>query len=515
MTTNTRRVFARISNPKIIAAAIVVLAVTATAWAGLIHIPGVSANHTSPMVATMKPLTPDTIAPLEALNRATVALAQHVMPTVVEIQVEGRQKRPGMQMAAPQQIPEPFRQFFFFGGNGQMQSPPAAQPFRALGSGVIVSPDGYIVTNNHVVKGANKIQVVLHDQKTYSARVVGTDAATDLAVVKIDATGLTSAAFGDSSQLQPGQTVFAIGAPLGQGFSITSGLISALNRQRDGGPDMRGNFIQTDSNINHGNSGGPLVNIDGQVIGINTEMLTSQEGYANIGFAIPSNLVKSVASDLITSGKVVRGYLGIDVMPLTPNIAASLNESNASGVVVAQVNPGSPAATAGLKPYDVVTKFNGSRIENGGDLQVVAGAAAPGARATVNVLRDGKPMTFTVTMGNFTSAPGTNAAVATNTNSAGTPTLGATVAPLTPELRSQLQLPGSVNGLVVESVTPEGPAATAGLTRGDIIEQANRKPVTSVAGLEKQIASTPAGRDLLLMVERNGSDFILPITPQR
>ncbi|MGH9413376.1 MAG: Do family serine endopeptidase [Terriglobales bacterium] len=518
MNINARRVFTRISNrTKIAAAAIVILAVTATASAGFIHLPFLAASGGKAMVATMRPLSADTIAPLEALDRATEAVTERVLPTVVRIQVEGNAPTHARRMM-PQDIPEPFRQFF---QHGPLQQQPQAHGFVAVGSGVIVSPNGYIVTNNHVVASASKVQVQLNNDRIYPAKVIGTDKDTDLAVVKIDANDLTSAAFGNSSLLQPGETVLAVGAPLNEAFSVTRGIISALNRPRNmtpsgPNPDMRGNFIQTDAPINHGNSGGPLVNIHGQVIGINTEMLTDSGGSVGIGLAIPSNLVKSVAADIIQNGKVIRGYLGISVEPLQPGEAIALHSPNAKGVVVAQVNADSPAAQAGIKPYDIVTKFKGTAISNGGDLQVVAGDAAPGTKATMDVLRDGKPMQFTVTMGNFTNAPGSSAAAADEGSGASgtTPKLGLTVTPLTPEIRNQLQLPADVNGLAVESVEPNGPAQLAGIGQGDVIEEVQQHPVTSVAGLEKQLKATPAGGDILLMVHQRGGNYIVSVTPQ-
>ncbi|TAN24255.1 MAG: Do family serine endopeptidase [Acidobacteria bacterium] len=507
MIPNSRPLLARLSNrTKVIGAAIVVLAVTATASAGFIHLPRLSSGG-SPMVATMKPLSADTIAPLEALNRATVAVAARVLPTVVQIQVSG--KAPARSIEMPQNIPAPFRQFF----QGPFQQP-HAQPFHALGSGVIVSPNGYIITNNHVVDGATQVQVMLNNGRTYPAKVVGTDKDTDLAVVKIDAPGLISAQFGDSNQLAPGQTVLAIGTPLGEASSITRGIISALNRPRNGSQDTRGNFIQTDAPINHGNSGGPLVNIRGQVIGINTEMLTDSGGSIGIGLAIPSDLVKSVATDLIEHGKVIRGYLGITVSQLQPGVATSLHEPDAQGALVDQVNAGSPADQAGIKPYDVVTDFNGTKITTSGQLTSIAGSAAPGTKATVNILRNGKPMQFTLTMGNFANAPTADETASAGSSDNGTtPKLGLTVTPLTPDIRDQLHLPAGVNGLAVQSVEPDGPAAMR-LTRGDIIEQVNQKPVTSIAALEAQLKATPAGGDVLLMVYRQGSNLIVPITPQ-
>lgn len=513
MNSNVRSVFAHISkrNKLLGVAVVAALAVTVSASTGLIHLPLPGANP-SPLVSNIAPIPAETIAPLEALDRATEAVAERVTPAVVNIQVIGQQKAQ-MQSLDPNSIPAPFRQFF----EGPFQNTPHPQTFAALGSGVIVSPDGYIVTNNHVVKDADKLQVTLHDQRTLPAKVVGTDPATDLAVVKIDASGLSSAAFGDSSVLRPGQTVIAIGDPLGMDFSVTRGIVSATNRNRSrsDGPDARGSFIQTDAPINHGNSGGPLVNSQGQVIGINTEMLSNSGASAGIGFAIPSNLVKSVAASLIKNGKVVRGYLGIQVTDLTPDVASSLNEPAAKGALVNQVNDGSPAQSAGLKPYDVITSFNGEKVSNGSDLQVVAGSAAPDSIAKVGILRDGKPMTVAVTMGNYANAPGNGTAVAAASgDSHGTPKLGITVSPLTPDLRSQMQVPDGVNGVVIDSVTPSGPAMMAGLGRGDIIEQVNQHPVTTVDGLRQQLDAAPAGRSVLLMVHRSSGNFIVPVRPQ-
>src|SRR6185437_2565790 len=272
----------------------------------------------------------NTIAPLLALDRATEAIAARITPAVVYIRVSGKtapSRASGQGQMDPSQIPEPFRQFFQF-GPGEMQ--PQPQYFSAQGSGVIVSPDGYIVTNNHVVHGATTVDVILNDKREFDgAKVVGTDANTDLAVVKINATGLPSASFGDSSLLKPGQSVLAIGDPLGMDFSVTRGIVSATGRSRtqSDGSNSYGSFIQTDAPINHGNSGGPLVDAQGDVVGINTEMLSTSGASAGIGFAIPSDIVQPIAESLIKNGKVVRGYLGIDVTDLPPGVADSLNES--------------------------------------------------------------------------------------------------------------------------------------------------------------------------------------------
>jgi serine protease Do len=470
----------------------------------------------SPIVSTMQPVSDSTVAPLLALDRATEAVANRVIPSVVEIQVTGQQAPPRgqMQQMNPQDIPEPFRQFF---GPFQQQAP-SPRNFTAQGSGVIISPNGYIVTNNHVVDGENSVTVLLHDQRTFPAKVIGTDKATDLAVIKIDATGLTSAAWGDSSKLQPGQTVLAIGDPLGMQFSVTRGIVSALGRPRtaSGDPNARGVFIQTDAPINHGNSGGPLVDAYGQVVGINSEMLTTSGASAGIGFAIPSNLVKPTAASLIKNGKVVRGYLGIMVADLSPQIADSLNEPNAKGALVENVNDGSPAAEAGIKPYDVITSFNGEAVKGSSDLQTMTGAEAPGSVAHIKLLRNGQPVSVDVTLGDLNNAgfSGGSADSSSAAGSSSTPKLGLSAGALTPDIRSQLQLPSDVNGVVVNSVDPGGPAMVAGLGRGDVIEQVNQHPVTSVSELQHELSIAPKGKSVLLMVYGRGGSFIVPVRPQ-
>lgn len=515
MTSNTRSVFARISTKTgLYGAGIAGLAAAVLFSTGFARIPGLG-DRPSPMVSTMAPFSDSTIAPLLALDRATEAVAERITPAVVNIEVVGQSASPAVQQG-PQNIPAPFQQFFGMGPY-QMQ-PQQPRTFQALGTGLIVSPDGYIVTNNHVVNGATHVQVTLNDKRQYDAKVVGTDKDTDLAVIKIDATGLTSAAFGDSSQLRPGETVLAIGDPMGMDFSVTRGIVSAVNRSRtpSDGPDARGAFIQTDAPINHGNSGGPLVDAHGDVVGINTEMLSTSGASAGIGFAIPSNVVKPVAASLIKNGKVPRGYLGIEVTDLNPNIADSLGESGIQGALVNQVNADSPAAAAGLKPYDVVTAIDGRKIASGSDLQTTTGALAPGTVAHLAVMRNGHAMPVSVTLGDFATATSSPAAAdAAAPGNSLTPKLGVSVQALTPDIRSQLQLSDSVTGVVVASVTPGSPAMVAGIAQGDVIEQVNQHPVTSVQDLQHQLSLTPAGKDVLLMVHTANGDSIVPVHPQR
>lgn len=493
-----------------------VLAVAVAASAAFVHLPALTSGA-SPVVSNLPPLNDSAIEPLLALNRATEAVTARVMPAVVNIKVVARSQAPNGAMD-PNQIPAPFQQFFFGGPFGMRQMRPQPQVEEFEGTGVIISPDGYIVTNNHVVNGATSVQVTLNDKREFNAKVVGTDKATDLAVVKINASGLTSAAFGDSSQVRPGETVLAIGDPLGMDFSVTRGIVSAVNRSRNlsDGPNARGAFIQTDAPINHGNSGGPLVDAYGDVIGINTEILSSTGASDGIGFAIPSDLVKPTAAELIKNGKVERGYLGIEVTDVTPDVAQSLHEPGTQGALVDQVNAGSPAEQAGVKPYDVVTNFDGHAITSGSDLQTLAGGVAPGTVAHLGIMRDGKPLSLAVTLGNYDTASSAApvAADATGAGANATPRLGITAVPLTPDLRSQLQIPDSVNGVVVESVTPGSPAMLAGIGNGDVIEQVNQHPVSTVGQLQQQLRLNGAGKPALLMVHNANGDFILPVHPQ-
>ncbi|MGH9479126.1 MAG: Do family serine endopeptidase [Terriglobales bacterium] len=512
MNANARRVLANVSKKtKLYALGVLALAATVAASTGMLPLPRITAS--GPVIkSNMAPVAEATIAPLLALDRATEAVASRITPAVVNISIDGKTTPTQMQQEpGPDNIPAPFRQFF---EQGPMR--PQSQLFHAEGSGVIISPDGYIVTNNHVVNGALNVTITLSDKRNFNAKVVGTDKATDLAVVKINATALTSATFGDSSEVKPGETVLAIGDPMGMDFSVTRGIVSAVNRPRSqsDGQDSRGSFIQTDAPINHGNSGGPLVNAEGEVIGINTEMLSSSGASAGIGFAIPSNLVKSTAAQLIEHGKVLRGYLGITVSDLTPAMAGSMDEPGVQGALVNSVNAGSPAASAGLKPYDVITGMDGKPIDSGTALQTITGGTAPGATVHLKVLHDGHARAVAATLGNFDEATtGGATAVDAASGGNGTPKLGVTVEALTPQLRSQMQLPDGVNGVLVDSVTAGGPAMVAGISQGMVIEQINQHQVSSPEGLKQQLGQAPAGKAILLMVHDSAGNHIVPVNP--
>ena len=388
-----------------------------------------------------------------------------------------------------------------------MQGP--AQVEHGIGSGIVISPDGYIVTNNHVVDGAMQIRVTLNDRRVFPAKLVGVDKLNDLAVIKINGKNLTCVAWGDSTKLRPGQTVLAFGSPFGYfQFSVTRGIVSAIDRPNPYSDDRRkpGDFIQTDAAINPGNSGGPLVNAHGELIGINTFIISGNGSFAGAGFAIPSQIVKTSADEIIRTGTVHHGYLGITMNDVTPDNSSFFNLPDASGAIVSQVTPDSPAGRAGLKSGDVLRALNGKTIVNGGALQVAVSQIPPGNTIALGILREGKPETINVKVGEFRGEK----EVADN-NEAGAHSrgrLGLAVAELTPELRQQLNVPSQVNGAAVESVRPASPAEDAGLAPGDVIVEVNRHPVESAEKFANEVHSAPAGKDILLLVwSRGGTSY--------
>jgi serine protease Do len=439
-------------------------------------------------------------------NRAYEKIVQAVLPTVVAIQ--------STQVVHVQQSPfmNPFFQQFF--GN-IFPSIPREEKQRALGSGTIVSPDGYILTNNHVIAHATSIQVVLHDQRSFKGKVVGADPDSDIAVVKIDAKGLTAATLGDSSQVHAGDTVLAFGNPFMQYFTVTRGIVSALARASMGPEPYPENFIQTDAAINPGNSGGALVNVRGQIIGIPTYILSGNSGPGGeggslgIGFAIPVNTAKHVMEDLIKTGKVTRGYLGAEVGALDEGLAKEFNVPDLSGALVESVQSGSPAAKAGLKSGDVIRTFRGMMVAGPDQLTADVMDTNPGTTVTVGILRNGKPMDLRVTMGQRPSGLGLTGQSAPAPSS-GT-LAGITVQNLTASARSRLGLPESVQGVVITNLDPNSLAAQAGLMPGDVILDINRMPVRNVSDFD-QAASQAKGR-VLLRVIHQGQAFYIVLSP--
>ena len=459
------------------------------------------------------PLDDSSVSALLSLDHAMEAVAARVTPATVNVSVtskktaessglsehgdnDGNGLPPGLQQFAP---------FFNFGQGQPMQ--PQSQIEHGQGSGVIISPDGYIVTNNHVIDGAVDIQVTTTDRRIYRAKLIGADPLTDLAVLKVDATNLPCVPLGDSTKLHPGQTVLAFGNPLGMRFTVTRGIVSALNRPNPISADRRspGEFIQTDAAINPGNSGGPLVNARGEVIGINTFLMSETGGFSGMGFAIPSQIVRPTVESLIKYGKVSHGFIGIGISDVTPDEARFFHVNNASGAVVTQVEPDSPGAKAGLKVGDVITELDGKPVTDAGELQVNVGQSKPGTTLHLKALRDGKSVELPVTLEAMGKKDGDNESADA---SHGKPRWGLGLADLSPELRQQLQANDDVQGAVVQQVTPGSPADNAGLQRGEVITEVNRQPMHSAADVQKALAGISKDSDALVLVWSNaGSSF--------
>jgi serine protease Do len=460
----------------------------------------------SPAPAPPAPaLSDNSVAPLLALDHAMETLAAHVTPAIVNVTVTSKTK------ASPDQGMPDIQQFFGpFGFQFPQQMQPQTQIEHGLGSGVIISPDGYIVTNNHVIEGAQEIRVTLNDRRVMDAKLVGADPLTDLAVLKINATNLASVPFGDSTKLEPGQMVLAFGNPYGFRFTVTRGIISALNRPNPESDRRKpGEFIQTDAAINPGNSGGPLVDARGEVIGINTFLISPSGSFSGMGFAIPTQIVKPTVDQLIKFGKVSHGYMGIGISDVTPENAKFFDLKKAEGALVTQVEPDAPGAKAGLKTGDVITQLDGQNINDAGQLQVEVGQKQPGTKIELGIIRDGKNETIPVTLEAMGKKNGETSANAAN----GKPRWGLGLENLSPDARQQLQIPQNVHGALVGQVTPGSPADNAGLQRGDVILQVDRKPVRNADEAAQDLKSIPAGQDALVLVYSDGGNTFRVLHP--
>jgi len=475
---------------------------------------------------TASALDDQSVSSLTALDQDMERLASRVTPAVVNVAVTSRATADdddndgqAQQQIDPSQLPPEFRQFFGFGnGRGQGRMMPQQQPLRhGVGSGVIISPDGYIITNNHVVEGATQIKVTLHDRRVLTGKVLGTDKLTDIAVIKVDAHDLPAISWGDSSKLQPGQTVLAFGSPFGVlQFSVTRGIVSAVNRPAPFSSDARtpGGLIQTDAAVNPGNSGGPLVNAHGELVGINQMIATNSGSFAGASFAIPSSTAKAIADQIIKTGSVHHGYLGIAMNDVTPENAQFFNLTDALGAIVSQVTPGSPAAAAGMKNGDVIVSINGKPVENGSALQVDVAQMTPGTKINLGLSRNGQHQSVNVTLGEFNKDKQVaNNEGDGNSGQSNTGKLGLGMSDLTPDIRQQMNIPASVNGAAVAQVRPGSPAEDAGLQPGDVIMEVNRKPTTNANQVASNIKATPGGKNLLLLVWSNGGASYRVVTP--
>lgn len=445
----------------------------------------VAYGQTKPMPAQVATASP------ADLSRAFIAVAKLVKPAVVNIDVVEKPKREAMDGDEGLPMIPGFPPF----------GPTKPQPRRGTGSGVVISADGYILTNNHVAGEADEIKVKLADGREFKARRVGTDPETDLALIKIDAQNLPYANLGDSSKLEQGEWVIALGSPFGLEQTMTAGIVSATQRDLRSGP--YDNFIQTDASINPGNSGGPLVNMQGEVVGINTLIFSRSGGSEGIGFAIPANLAKKVYAQLAAHGKVSRGYLGINLQELTPVLAKNFGYEGSEGVVVGDVaNANSPAAKAGLKSGDVIVEFNDQRVKSPKQLSELVADTPVGQAVTLKYVRDGRTATTTITLG---ERPGRNDAKAKEAQGAnqGEGKLGINASTVTPEMAKELKLK-LASGAVIENVRPGSPAEEAGLRPGDVIHRLNRTNIANAQELTSAIRTLPRDAEVVLQIERDG-----------
>ena len=457
-------------------------------------------------------------APLvvDGVRTSYADVVDRTSPAVIRIDAERKTK------SAPQQFPfgdDPqFREFF---KNLPQTQPQRPQVQRGLGSGVIVSADGTVLTNHHVVDGAEKITVTMNDNKTFAAKVIGSDPPSDLAVLKIEGENLPFLNLGNSDNVRIGDIVLAIGNPLGIGQTVTAGIISAKGRRTGLSDGSFEDFLQTDAPINRGNSGGALVNLNSELIGINSQILSSGSdgGSIGIGFSIPSNMAKSVMEQLIQNGRVRRGMLGVNIQNITNDAAQALDLKDTKGVIVSNVQAGSAAEKAGVKRSDIITAINGEAIEDSNFLRNKVAGTQPETQIRLTVLRDGKQEELTAVLGEFKTQgvkPDEDSGENNNNqgNSEQNGRLGLSLQPLSPEIMRQLELPAETKGLVVTEVDPNGAAAEEGITRGDVILEINRKTVSTIEDVES--ALTLAGnKPILLLVTRKGQNIYLTITPAK
>jgi serine protease Do len=401
---------------------------------------------------------------------------------------------------------DPFFRQFFGNGFGQDNMQPQTQREYSLGSGVIVNPNGYILTNNHVVDGATDISVFTRDKKKYTAKLIGRDPRTDVAVLKIDATDLPAFTLGDSRRIKVGDVVFAIGDPFGVGETATMGIVSATGRGLGGSIERYENFIQTDAAINPGNSGGALIDLHGDLIGINTAIISGGGGNNGVGFAIPVNMARNVMQQIVDHGKVIRGHLGVMIQAVDPDLAKQFGLSQGGGALVGDVTPASPAARAGILRGDIILEMNGQAVSGPDDLSVRISETAPGTPVHLKIFRAGQSKDVTVTLNELTEKD-EQAATGESAKSA---LSGVQVENLTPDDAQQLGLPANTRGVVVTSVDPSSMAAAADLERGDVIQEVNRKPVRNMREFREALASA-GDQAVLLLINRDGTTHYIVV----
>ncbi len=480
----------------------------------LLVVPLAATNVLTPHMA--QAAAPEAAAPgLPQGSFASIVAADK--PAVVTITTTLKAEAAATEGTSPFGGDSPFDQQFrnFF---GQQTPPPQqrpAQKAQALGSGFLLTSDGYIVTNNHVIDKATDIRVTLDDGTELPAKLIGADSKSDLAVVKIEsATPLATIAWGESDKLRAGDPILAIGNPFGLGTTVTAGIVSARGRDLHSGP--YDDFIQIDAPINRGNSGGPLVGADGKVVGINTAIYSPNGGSVGVGFAIPSDQAQTIVAKLMKSGSIEHGFIGVQIQPVTADVADAIGLPKPTGALVAKVNDGTPAGNAGIQAGDVITALGGKPVTSPHDLSRMVADMNPGEKESVTIWRNGRDMDLSITIG--TNDDTSQQATADSGNQPSqpgehVPTIGVQLGDLTPEAREALNLPANEVGVVVEGVNPDKPAADAGLQAGDVILSVNQKPVKSANEAKAAVAEAgKAGRKgVLLLVQRQGEQMFVTV----
>lgn len=489
---------------------------------GLIAAFAVASHSNAPVSVMARADTSPANQRVNELSNSFADIIEKASPAVVKISMTRIIKA---QQSNNPLLSDPFfRQFF---GGGGMQRP-QNQREEGLGSGIIVNPSGYILTNNHVVDKATSLKVELSDGRNFSAKVVGADPQTDVAVVKIDTNSLPVLPFANSDAARVGDLCFAIGNPFGEDHTVTMGIVSAKNRSLERGSYLQ-NFIQTDAAINPGNSGGALINAKGELIGMNTMILTGgnsfgggEGGNIGIGFAVPSNMAKQVMDQLIKNGKVSRGYIGVMLQDLTPDLAKQFGLASSAGAIVGNITPDSPGAKAGLKSGDIITAIDGKKVQNSDDLTMDVISHAPGSTVTLDVNRNGQSTTVKVTLGqrpggvnweqgkeqNNGNQPGQD-----NGDNSSATVRGISVEPLTPDIAQQVGVPASTKGVVVNNVDQSSPAADAPLQQGSIIVAVDRHPVASVTDF-RRLMNAAEGKPVLLTINNGGQVTFAVVQPK-
>lgn len=461
----------------------------------------IQSNLLSQSVAFAEPkISKETIDILSKTGQAIAEIVEEVKPAIVNISTT--------RIIKTQRTVDPFFNdpFFrrFFGDEWPFRLPKERKTM-SLGSGVIVDSKGYILTSNHVIQGADEINVTLSDKREYKGKVIGTDAMTDIAVVKIDADHLQMIRWGDSDKLRVGETVLAIGSPYGLAGTVTMGIVSAVGRANVGIADYE-DFIQTDAAINPGNSGGALVNVKGELVGINTAIFSTTGGYQGIGFAVPSNMANAVMDSLIKKGKVIRGWFGVTIQNMTPELARQFNLKDEKGVLVADVIEGSPAEKAGIQRGDVIIEYEGKKVEEPYQLRNMVANTSPGEEVTIKLIRENRTITKRVTISEL-PAEMQKASRGDYNNLL----RGVTVQNLTPEMYEKLNLPKRLKGVVISNIAEDSPASMA-LERGDVIQEINKQKITSIKTYENVVSRLKPNEDILLLIFRNGSSIYVTLS---